>query len=193
MDSLKDSRPVKGMYQLPDFTAVLRRVDKLRLSLSGNLDLHILIYVAVGVAGDGDWLCPVCHTGNDTLYENRGAENGSVQYGPDRAVRALPHLFQVILRHSCGIRSDGGAFYRNSVLFCCLGAVNRYLVVRLVPVRKTQIIILCFQINIRKKKLVLYHFPQNTGHLIPIHFHQRSRHFDFFHCTVFPFFQFSFL
>ena len=92
VDSLKDSCAVKVMDELTDFAAILRRVNQLRLSLSGYLDLHILIHVPIGVTRNGDRLRPVRHIGDNPPDQNGGTEHGSVQNGTDGPVRAFPHF-----------------------------------------------------------------------------------------------------
>ena len=58
--------------------------------------------------------------------------------------------------------------------------VDADLIVRLVSVRQSEVIIFGVQFNERRKKLVLYHLPDDSCHFVAVHFNDFT-HFDFFH------------
>ena len=69
-------------------------------------------------------------------------EHGTVQHGADGAVRALPHLVQVVLAHTLHVGGDGGALDGHTQTLGGVGGVNGNLVGGLVAVRETQVIVL---------------------------------------------------
>ena len=79
------------------------------------------------------------------------------------------------------VRRDCRAFDRHTVFFCRHGRVDSNLIIGVIPMFQAQIIILCLQIDIRKKKFVLDHLPENPGHLIAVHFNKRCLHLNFSH------------
>ena len=130
---------------------------------------------------DGDRLLPVSDTWLNAFYNDRRAEYGSVKHRTDRTVGALPHFFQIIFSHACRVWGDGRTFHRYSVFHRGIGRINRYLVIGFISMLQSQVVVLGLQVNKRKKKFVLDHFPENTGHLVSIHLDQRGRHLNFFH------------
>ena len=133
------------------------------------------------MAGDGDGLLPVLHHRRDPLDHDGSAEHGAVQNGADGAVGGFPHLREPILLHTLGVGGDGGALYRHAVRFGRLGGVHRHLVMGALPLRETQIEVDGVQVDIGREKELFDVAPQDAGHLIPVHLHQRGGHFDFFH------------
>ena len=142
VDSLEDSRTVKFVNGLADLCAILCCKYKFCLTFSRHLDLCIFIYIAVGMSGEGDRRRPVFHTGIDALYLDRGTENRAVQSCPDRTIWAFPHLFQIVLCHSCRIWGNGRTFYSHTIFFCRLRRIHCHLIIGLVPVLQTEVIIL---------------------------------------------------
>ena len=142
VDALYDAGAGKIVNQLPRLRAVLRGKDQLRLSPPRDLDLRVLVHIAVRMAGDRDRLRPVLHIRDNPLDQDGRAEHGPVKDRPDRAVRALPHLFQIILGHPRGVRRDRRTFDRHTVLFGRLRGIHRHLIIRLVAVLQTEIIVL---------------------------------------------------
>ena len=134
-----------------------------------------------------DRLLPVLHARLNALYLDRCAENSSIQCCTDRAVRRLPHFLQIILCHAGSVRCDRCTLNSNTVLLGCLRGIDRHLIVCLITILQSEIIILCLQINKRKQKLILDHLPENSGHLIAIHLHQRCLHLDLCHVIILQF------
>ena len=79
-------------------------------------------------------------------------------------VGALPHFLRIVFCHPGCIWCNSGTFNRNTVFFRCQRGIHRHLIVGLVAVLQSQIIVLCFQINIGQQQLILDDFPQDTGH-----------------------------
>ena len=181
MHTLDDARAVKFMDGLPHFCPVSRSKYQLRLSGARHLHLRCLVHIAVRMTGNGDGLLPGAHRGLNAFHHDRCTKNSAVQNGADRSIGALPHFLQIIFCHTGSVGGDGGTFNCNTVFFRCQRGIHRHLIVGLIAVLQTQIIILCFQINIRQQQLVLDDFPQDTGHLISVHFHKRGGHCNLVH------------
>ena len=179
--SLHHARTGKIVDQFSCLGSVLRRVDQFAFARSRNLHLARLIDVAVCMSRDRDRLFPVLHARLDPLDDNRCTEHRSVQHGANRSVRALPHLLEMILRHTGGIRRNRRTFYSNPVLFRCICRIYGNLIVRLVAVFQSEIIILRLKIDKRIQQFVFDHFPENPCHLISVHLYKWRCHFDFFH------------
>ena len=160
--------------------AALAVEDELRYARLVGTDLNALVNVAVSVTSDGDRLLPVLHCRMDARDSDRCAEYGAVEDRADSAVRALPHLVQLVLVHALVVRCDGSTLNGYAQAFCSLGCVLCYLVAGLVALNESQVVILCLEVNERKDKLILDHLPQNTGHLVAIHLYEWSGHLNFF-------------
>ena len=160
--------------------AVLVRYNEFSLCSLFNTKLCILVNIAVSVTCDSDRLCPCRDIGCDALNDDRCAENRTVKDSSDSSVRRLPHFFKVVFGHTGSIWSNGCALYSNAVLLCSLCGINSYLIIGSVSVFKSEVIVFGVEVNIRKDKDFLYHLPDNSGHLVAVHFDERSSHFDFF-------------
>ena len=88
---------------------------------------------------------------------------------------------ELVFRHALCVWGDGGALHCNAVFAGSLRRVYSYLIVGLVAVRKSKVVIVRLQVYERKDELILYHLPQNAGHLVTVHLHKRSRHLYLFH------------
>ena len=166
--------------------AVVAGVDQLRPAGAGDAELGALVHVAVGVAGNGDGLCPVLDHRFDAVDHDRRAEHGAVQHGADGAVGALPHLVQVVFLHALGVGGDGGALDCHAILLVGKGGIHGHLILGGIPVGQAQIVVLGLQIHKGQDELLLDDLPEHTGHLVAIHLHQRRGHLDLFH-NSFPF------
>ena len=169
MDTLNNTRSIKLLNRLTNLFAVRTGKYELCFTCARHLDLCIFINISIGMTCQCDRLFPVLYTRLDALYLNWCTENSTVQRCTDRTIWRLPHFLQIILCHTSCIRCNRCTFYSNTILFGCLCRVDRYLIVCLITVLQSEIIILCLQINKRKKQLILDHFPENSGHLIAIH------------------------
>ena len=187
VDALDDAGALKFMDQFPGPTAALVGKDELRPAGAFHAVLRIFIDVAVRVTGHRDGLFPCAHIGIDAPYQNGRPKDSAVQRRADRPVGALVHFFQIILVHPREVRRDRGALDSDAVLFCGLCAFDGHLIVRLIPVLQPQIIVLCLQIDVGKKKIIFDHAPDDPGHLISVHLHQRRRHLYFAHKGLIPF------
>ncbi len=135
------------------------------------------------MSGHGDGFFPPRHRRTEKGKQDGGAERRSVQHGADGSVGGGPDLRQVVFLLPLAVGGDGGAFDRHAQPLRGIGRVNGHLVPRFVPMAKAQIVVLCFQIHVGLNQLILNDLPENAGHLIPIHLHQRYLHFDFFHIS----------
>ena len=171
MYSLNDTTSRKIMDQFSCFRSILRGKYKFGLSGPRHLDLCILINISVRMAGKSDGFFPVSHTGFNSLYNDRRSENRAIQNCPDGPVGAFPHFLQIVLCHSRCIWCNGSTLNSYTVFFGGFRTFHRNLIICRIPMLQTKIIIFCLKINIRQKQFVLNHFPQNSGHFVPIHFH----------------------
>ncbi|MPM79706.1 hypothetical protein SDC9_126745 [bioreactor metagenome] len=145
--------------------------------------LHGLIHVAIGVAGHSDGFFPPRYRRTEKGQQNGGAERRPVQNGADGSVGGGPDLRQVIFLLPMAVGGDGGAFDCHAQPLCGIGRVNGHLIPRLVAMTKTQIVVLRFQVHVGLNQFVLNDLPEDAGHFVPIHLHQRHVHFDFFHIS----------
>ena len=143
--------------------------------------LNTLVNVAIGMTSDGDGLFPVLHHGLDARDGDGSAEYGTVEDGTDGAVGALPHLVQLVLVHTFQVGGDGSALHANTILLASLSSLDGDLVTSLVALYKTQVVVLTLEVYKRKNQFVLDHLPQDAGHLVTVHLHDGSGHFNFFH------------
>ena len=176
MLALDDTGPFKLHNGLPDLGAILTGEAQFGLSGAGHAILGVFIYVAVGMAGDGDGLFPVAHAGGDAFHHHWRAEHRAVQYGADGTVGALPHLLEAVFLHALGVGGDGGAFDGYAVFERSLGAFHGDAVIRLIAVLQAQVIVFGLQVHIGQNQLVLDLLPQDAGHLVAVHLHQRRFH-----------------
>ena len=184
MNALHDTRPLEIENRLANLLPIRTREHQFRLARAGDADFRIAVDVAIGMTGDGNRLLPSTHRRTNAADENRRAEDRAVEHSANRAVGRLPHLVQVVLRHALGVRSDGCALDRDAVLLRRVGAVNRHLITRFVAVRQAKIVILRLQIHERLNQQLLDVCPQDAGHFVAIHLHQRRFHLNLFHTNT---------
>ena len=142
--------------------------------------LNAFVDIPVCMACNGDGLFPVLHSRAYAGDGYRRAEHCAVKDRTDGAVRALPHLVELVLVHALVVGGDGGALHGHAILLGGFCRVDGYLVAGLVALGQTEVVVLCFQLNEGHDKLFLNHFPQDAGHLVAIHLNERSGHLDFF-------------
>ena len=181
MHSLKDTCTFIMMDQFLFLLTVLTLKQQIGISRSVNIHFCILIYISISVTGNGNGFLPVLYAWLDSLYYNRGTEHGSIQNGTDGTIRTFVHFFQCVLFHSGFIGSDGCTFYSNAIFLCSFCCIYSYLIICFISVFQAKIIVLCVQINKRKKKLILDHLPEDSGHLVSVHLYKRCLHLNFFH------------
>ena len=144
--------------------------------------VHGLVHVAIGVPGDGDGGLPVLHHGPDTGQDDRGPEGRAVQNSPNGAVGGFPHFGELrVLLHPLAVGCNRGALHRHAQAFGGLSGIHGDLVLCSVPAQQPQVVILGLQVHKRQNQFFLNHSPENTGHLIPVHLHQRGGHLNLFH------------
>ena len=182
--SLDNTCSIKIMDQLSCLCSVRCCVDQFCLSRSRNLHLGSFIYIPISMTGNRDRLLPVLYTWFNSFYHDRSTKYRSIQNRTDCSVRTLPHLFEFIFFYPCRIRCNGRTFDCYFVLLCCISRINCNLVICLIAVFQSKIIIICLKIDIRQKKIIFYHPPENSGHLISVHLNNRCRHLNFTHNFV---------
>ncbi len=94
-----------------------------QFSLAGAIHFHlgVAVDIAIGMTGDRDRLAPAGDKGLDAVNQDRSAENRTVENGADRAVRAFPHLLELVFFHALGIGGDCGTFDSNTELERAIG------------------------------------------------------------------------
>ena len=185
MDSLDNTASCKLMDQFSCLCSVLCCKHQFCFSRSRHLDFCILIDITIGMTCQCDRLLPVSDTGLDSLYYDGRTEYSSIKDRTDRTIRTLPHLLQIIFCHSGCIWCNGRTFNSHTILFRSLRTLHSYPVISLISMFQPKIIIFCLQINIRNKQLILDHLPEDPGHFIPVHFHERGGHFYLLSHTLF--------
>ena len=181
MHTLNDSRSLELMYEYRLCSTIFSCINKLYLTCSRDFHLACLINITIGMTCNSDRLLPVTNARSDTFYLNRCTENSSVKDCSDSAVRALPHFLQIILLYTSSIWCYGCTLNGNSVLLCRIRSILSNLIVSFVSMYKSEIVILCIQLDIRCEKFILYKLPEDTCHLVSIHLYKRGCHFNLFH------------
>ena len=149
--TLDHARTFKIVDQLYLLATILCSKDKLCFSCARYFDFGIFINITVSMSCQCDRLFPVSDTWLDAFYYDRCTENSSVKCCTDRSVRALPHFLQIIFCHTSSIRCDRCAFDSNAIFLCGKCGFHCYFIICCITVFQTKIVILCFQINIRKQ------------------------------------------
>ena len=187
VQSLQYARALEFENGLADFLSVFAGKHQLRFSGAGNPHFRILIHVAIGMTGNGNGLFPGPYRRMYAVHLDRSPEHGTVQDCADRSVGALPHFLQVIFFNPLCVGSDRGALHSHAVLQRCFGAVHGHLVVGFIPVFQSQVVILGFQVHKRLQQFLFYIRPEDPGHFIPVHLHQRCFHLNLAHLSfLFP-------
>ena len=88
---------------------------------------------------------------------------------------------QIIFLDSGGIGGDSGTLDCYAKPFGRFRSLDCDLIVGLIPLLQAEIVVLRLQINVRKKKVILDHLPDDTCHLISVHFNKRCGHSYFLH------------
>ena len=151
---------------------------------AGLFGVHIdcLIYIAIGVTGDGDGLFPVLDRRLDGVYDDRGTEHGAADDGTDGSVGALPHLGELgIFDHSLLVGGYSRTLDRNAKPLGGVCRINGDLVLGLVPVEQAKVVVFGLEIYKGEYEGVLNHAPENSGHFIAVHLDERSFHLYFLH------------
>ena len=181
MHTLRNSCTCKIMYQSSCLRSILRSINKFYLSRSRNHHLCVFVHITICMTCQCNRFFPVLDTWLNSFDNNRCTENRTVQNRTDGSIRAFPHFFEVVLLHTCCIWSNCCTFYCNTIFFGGIGSIYSNLVVCLISFFQTKIIIFCFQINKWQQQFILNHGPENTCHLVSIHFNQRCFHLNFVH------------
>ena len=92
VDALDDAGALEVKDGLSGLGSVGGREHDLCLSGTFDLELGVLIYIAVCVTGHGNGLFPGTDIRLDALHQDGGTEYGAVQGSPDGGVGALVHL-----------------------------------------------------------------------------------------------------
>lgn len=77
-------------------------------------------------------------------------------------------LLEIEFLDSLFVWGDSGALDTDRVLLDSLGSINGDLIVRLIPVRQTEVVVLEVDVQVRMNKLVLDILPYYPGHLVAI-------------------------
>ena len=159
-------------------------------SWSRYLHFTRAVYIPICMSRNSNRLLPGTDIRFDTFYLDWSTKYSSVQNRTNRSIRALPHFFQVILRHAGCIWCDRSTFHCNTVFLSRISCVNGHLVIRLITVFQSQIIVLCIQINIWLQKILLDQLPEDSCHFVTIHLYERGCHLNLCHYAS-PFLSFD--
>ena len=100
-------------------------------------------------------------------------------------IGALPHIVQVIFAYALFVGRNCRTFNAYAIAFDGVARFDRNLIACFIALDKTQIVILRFEIHKRQKQFILNHLPDDTGHFVAVHLHERRRHFNLFgQCTI---------
>ena len=181
MHTHDDAAVFEFVYQLSlDLFLVTVCRFKCHIDLARSIDQHldVLIYIAICVTRNGDRLFPCTYSGSDTVQKDRRSEYCSVKYRSYSPVWALPHLFEIILFHSLLIGRYRGALYCHTIFFGGFSSLDSYPIVCFIAFLKAQIVVFCFQVDIRIKEDLLDLAPYHPCHFISVHLNQRRLHLN---------------
>ncbi len=181
MKALNDAGSLKFMDQLAGLISILVCKDQFRFAGAVYTVLHISIDITVGMTRHDDGGLPSADIGFDPLDQDRSTENSTVQSRTDRSVGALVHSLQIVFLYTSRIGGNSRALDSDTIFFRGFCSIYCDLVIGLIPLRESEVIILCLEIDVGKKEIILDHFPDDTGHLISIHLYKRSLHHNFAH------------
>ena len=105
-----------------------------QLTFSRNNKVCCPILVAESMSTNDNRTIPVCYQSWDILDNNWLTENSAIKDVADSSIRTFPHLLQVKFLHTCLVRCNCGTLNANSILFYCIGCINGYLIIGLIPV-----------------------------------------------------------
>ena len=153
-------------------------------TLGRHAYFYALIYVAIGVTGYRNGLFPVFHDGMYGGNRDWCAEHGTIQARADCAVRRLPHLVEVVLRHAGFVGGYRCALNGHAKTLCSICRIYGNLVARLIALHEAQVEIFRLQVHEGQDEFVFNHLPKDARHFVAVHLHEGSCHFDFFHSIV---------
>jgi hypothetical protein len=127
------------------------------------------------------WVQPgTRHIGAD----DRLAEDHAAQDVADRPVWRAPHLLKLELLNAGLVRSDRRAFDPDAIFLDGVGGVDRDLVVCRIAMLDAEVVVLEWDIEIRKDQLVFDRLPDDPCHLVAIEFDDRIGDFDLRHLRL---------
>jgi hypothetical protein len=136
------------------------------------------ILVTKGVSADDDGLSPSGNAARDVLDDDGFAENDTTTDVADGSIGRLPHLLEVELLNTCLIWGDGCTFNSDFASLDGVCAVNSDLIVSRITVLDAQVVVLNVKVQVGRNELVLDDVPDDTGHLIAVHFDDWVFDFD---------------
>ena len=128
------------------------------------------------MTSDDNGFVPVGNGSRDVIAQNGFAKDRSIQNVSDGHIGTAPHPFEVELAHTRFVRGDCCALDRHPVFPCCLGRFNRYPVVGQVPRLNAEVEVFEIKTQIRKYQGFPNPAPDDAGHFVAVHFH--NRHVD---------------
>ncbi len=167
--------------QCNGFASIVGYVVQGDFAGTGNFCFRSAVDVPVSMAANDNGLGPVWYQTRHIGADNGFTKNGAIQNVTDGAVGRTIHSFKTELRHPRLVRCNGRAFDRHPVALCGFGSINRNLIIGGIAVFNTQIVVFEVNIQIRQDQPFADEVPDNTGHFIPVHFHNRVFDLDFSH------------
>lgn len=128
------------------------------------------VLISESMTSDDDRFLPAWDKSRDILDNNRLTENCTIKNISDGAIRTFPHLLQLELLHSRLIRGNRCTFNSHFTLFDSIGSVDGNLVISSITMFNPEIKIFDVDVKEWQNQLVLYCFPNDTGHLISVEF-----------------------
>ena len=93
-----------------------------------------------------------------------------------RGVLALPHFCKVVFLNPLLVGSDGSALYRYAVFLCRKRGIHSHLVLCLFALGEAKVVVFALKLNKGQNKLILYNFPEDSCHFVPVHLDKGSFH-----------------
>ena len=161
--------------------AVLGREHELQLARLRDHQVRGLVLVAMRMSANDNGFFPTGDQTGDPRDDDGLAEHRAAQNVADGAVGRQPHLLQAEFGHTSLVRSDGGTFHADTVLFDGIGRVDGDLVVCFVTGLDAQVVVLQVDVQVRVDQLVLDAGPDDSGHFVAVQFDNWVGDFDFGH------------
>ena len=128
------------------------------------------ILITEGMSANDDWLGPSWHESGHVVDNDGLTEDGSIELVTDGSIGRLVHGLEIELLDSGLVRGNGGTLDSNLVLLDCIGSIQSHLVVGCISVLHAEVVVVDLEIQVRQDKRVLDLLPDDSGHLITIHF-----------------------
>ena len=165
--------------------AILRSESRGELTWNLGAEVSGSVLIAKSVSANDNWSLPAWNESGNVVDDDGCSEDSTADDVSDGSVGRLPHLLEAELLNTGLIRSDSGALDTNLAGLDCLSSLNGNLIISGVTILHAEIEVLDIQVQVREDKLILDKLPDNSGHLITVHFGDGIGYLDLLSCGSF--------